>query len=111
MKLLTKILDKNKHYHVGLSGGMDSISLTHYLFVNGYNIKAVHVDHSISDKSNEWSKFCELFCKKLGVEFYSEKVNISDSNSNNLEDAARTARYKVFSSFGNIIVAHHEDRS
>ena len=58
---------------IGLSGGADSVVLTHILnnFSSVYNFKiiAVHVNHNIRGSEAERDeKFVQEFCESLGIE-------------------------------------------
>lgn len=92
-------------FMVGLSGGIDSIVLCHYLKMEGYTFTAIHVDHGINEKSNEWSDFCRDFCEEHRISFISRKVTLQ---GNNLENAARNARYKEIANHTKLLItAHH----
>lgn len=109
MLMKLDMLDTNDHYVVGLSGGKDSISLVHYLKNNTeIKFKAIYVNHNINENSNKWGDFCNDFCNDFDIPYEMVDVDLKNSGSNNLENAAREERYKAFKRFGNkIIVAHH----
>lgn len=99
---------------VGFSGGLDSTVLLHVLASQSSlqgKLLAVHINHGISKNSDQWQKHCQQFCINLGVDFRSETVEFD--RSSNLEERARTARYKVFSSLLTaqdcLILGHHLD--
>jgi tRNA(Ile)-lysidine synthase len=68
----------------------------------------MHVNHGIHEKSSEWESFVKNVCDAYGIDFLSAKVSLSGLN-NNLEYAAREARYKAFCEVGcdAILLAHH----
>ena len=100
---------------IGLSGGCDSVCLLK-VFVNlasryEIDLTAVHVNHCISKKSDEWEVFCRDLSKSLQVGFQSEKVSVDLRSGHGLEEAARDCRYSIFSKLpvDFIFLAHHLD--
>jgi len=98
------LLSGRKHILVGLSGGADSCALLRSLIdlseYFGYKVSAVHINHGIrGEEAQRDATFCENLCKKLGVAFYLENINvplISAKTCESIETAARKARYDVF---------------
>lgn len=86
---------------VGLSGGMDSVSLLALLsdYQRAHNppwqLAAIHVNHGLQSEAHEWQAFCEQLCRKLDIPLNVRKVTVSSTGS--LEAAAREARYGAFS--------------
>ncbi|MDG2017918.1 MAG: tRNA lysidine(34) synthetase TilS [Porticoccaceae bacterium] len=97
---------------VGLSGGMDSMLLLTLLNeqIESKRIQAVHINHGLSDNSDQWQQFAENYCQKMGVGFYAEKIHLVVSGEG-IEAAARKARYSVFDKLlvadGLLFLAHH----
>lgn len=90
---------------VGLSGGADSVALTHFLFVNKEKlgikkIVAVHLNHGIRGaEAYRDEKFAEQFCKSLGIEFLKFSADIpkeSEKTGESIEECARRIRYACF---------------
>ncbi len=121
MVRLEKFIHKN--ICVATSGGVDSMSLLHYLQTQqakyGYLLSAVHCEHGIrgEESVSDW-KFVEQTCKALGIPLYffaedcpmrAEKEKVS------LETAARNFRYESFfkliedKKVDYIATAHHLD--
>lgn len=99
---------------LGFSGGLDSTVLLHALTqcsTLGKQLIAVHVNHGISSKAQDWQDHCAQVCLESGVPFVAHKVIFNQEA--NLEEEARRARYGVFSSLlkegGCLILAHHQD--
>ncbi len=89
-------LDKPKNvYIVAFSGGFDSMCLLNCLKIITKNkIVAIHLNHNWRGKeSDNEEQNCKDFCKKIGVEFYSEKLPKSVSPT---ETEARNIRYAFF---------------
>ena len=99
---------------LGLSGGMDSILLLTLLKeqVGSRYIQAVHINHGLSENSDQWQQFAKDYFKKIGVEFYAEKIQLI-ATGEGIEAAAREARYSVFEKRlklgGLLFLAHHAD--
>ena len=92
-------------YWIALSGGCDSISLLHLMSQvrdeliqknANLNIKAVHVHHGLSAKADEWLEFCQQQCDALDIPLQHYQVNAQARRGQSPEEAARTARYEVF---------------
>ncbi|WP_299773245.1 tRNA lysidine(34) synthetase TilS [uncultured Pseudoteredinibacter sp.] len=108
---------------IAYSGGLDSsvllrtvVELRDKGLLGDCILKAIHVNHGLSDLANSWQGHCKAQCQQLGVEFYSQKVSLDDAtikSAGGLEAAARTARYQVFEQFmvgGDILLqGHHQD--
>ena len=103
------------HLALGLSGGIDSVSLLSILLhlapVQRFSLRAVHVDHGISLNSGKWARFCAALCARLQVPFDLETVDITPYRSFGLEGAARRARYNVFARVEAdfVVLAQHRD--
>jgi tRNA(Ile)-lysidine synthase len=99
---------------VGLSGGMDSILLLELLNekIESKRIQAVHINHGLSNNADQWQQFTQDYCNQLGVDYYSEKVELVETGDG-IEAAARKARYAVFEKCliknGLLFLAHHAD--
>lgn len=88
---------------VAVSGGIDSMSLLHYL--NSikedfdFELVAINVDHSIRDNSSNDSKFVEDYCREHRIrclKFKIDSLKIASEEKMCLEEAARKGRYGVF---------------
>ncbi len=92
---------------VGFSGGSDSLMLLLFLreFKKrrklNFKLLAVHINHSIrGNEADSDERLAQDIASELGVEFICERVNVpelSKEKSIGLEEAARKARYSVFS--------------
>lgn len=96
---------------VGLSGGCDSVVLTHLLhrLTPGFAFSAVHVHHGLSPNADAWADFCAAYCDRLGVPLAIRRVAVGLGGGLGLEAAARAARYQVFgeADIDCILLAHH----
>jgi tRNA(Ile)-lysidine synthase len=97
---------------VGVSGGVDSMVLLDILHRNrGFfckDFKVLHVNHHISKHSDSWARFVADHCESLGVRYEIADVDVA-GYGNNLEHAARQARYAAFAerSADMLVLAHH----
>ena len=97
---------------VALSGGIDSVVLLHFLNSNhAGSVRAIHINHNLSQFSNDWKEFCRELCENNNIEFKSIDLNIK--NSSNIEENARKSRYNSLKSNLSkdeiLCTAHHQD--
>lgn len=115
------MLEKGDRVVVGLSGGADSVCLTHVLYSLkdelGITLCAAHINHSIrGDEADSDEQFCRDFCKGLGIEIFVKKADVP-SMSRELhigeEECGRIVRYEFFSAVagqdGKIATAHNKN--
>ncbi len=107
---------------VGVSGGVDSVCLLHFLVYlskkKSFKVFAVHLNHGLRKEAAADAAFSKKFCKSLDVECYVEKANvkkIAKDNKLSIEHAARKARYAAFEKIAKkvkankVALAHHLD--
>ena len=113
----------NKRICVAVSGGVDSVTLLHYLKSCerecGYSLSAAHCEHGIrGEESLADMRFAEELCKAWGVPLFifSEDCPArAKREKDSLETAARNFRYESFTSLveGNkvdfVALAHHKN--
>ncbi len=78
----------DKKIVVALSGGIDSVVLLHFL--NKHypgKVRAIHINHNLSDYCHQWQSFCKNLCQKADINFKS--VDIFIENVSNVEEIAR----------------------
>ncbi len=105
---------------VGVSGGVDSMSLLHFLHANkellDIDVVAIHVNHGIREESDDEARFVVQKCREMGVRVYKFSIDapkIARERKLSLETAAREGRYGVFDAFvrkdivDKIALAHH----
>lgn len=92
---------------VAVSGGLDSVVLTHALAsicqtarrqldeFASIPLLAVHIDHGLQAASADWSLRCASIAKSLGCDFRAICVDVRRDGGKGLEAAARDARYSA----------------
>lgn len=116
-----KLLNRENHVLVALSGGSDSVCLLLTLAELGYRISAVHCNFRLrGEESNRDENFVRELCLKHGVKLYVrafDTVEYARKNKISIEMAARDLRYAYFEDLRKdigadvIAVAHHRDDS
>lgn len=103
---------------VALSGGMDSVVLLHSLVLQERfsSIRALHINHQLSDNADSWQRHCETLCASLEVPLTCISVDVLSAlgtNLEGLESRARNCRYEAFEkdiAVGEtFLLAHHAD--
>jgi tRNA(Ile)-lysidine synthase len=100
-------------YLVAYSGGLDSQVLLHLCSCLGVPVRAVHVHHGLQSQADAWVEHCAHTCSQLEIEFAVVYVDVSSSNGDSPEDAARKVRYAALE--GELkagecmLTAHHAD--
>lgn len=104
---------------VGLSGGTDSVVLTHLLHQAGFQVIAAHCNFQLrAAESDNEQAFVESFCSELGIELFVMRFETSAFaayKNISIQMAARELRYDWFEKLRvsqhctAIAVAHHAD--
>jgi len=89
---------------VGLSGGADSVALTHFLHSISKEKKteiiAVHINHGIrGEEALRDENFVKDFCENLSIKLIIKKFDVNKIAKNlkiGIEEAGRKIRYKAF---------------
>ncbi|MDR1354555.1 MAG: tRNA lysidine(34) synthetase TilS [Oscillospiraceae bacterium] len=101
------LLRKEERVLVCVSGGMDSVSLLHFLCCLDWqlNIWCCHVNHGIRGKeANRDEEFVIGLCKQLGVDLFVRRIDVPQTAKTqklSLEEAARNERYRIFEEIAN----------
>jgi tRNA(Ile)-lysidine synthase len=112
---LGESLEKSE-FVVGLSGGVDSITLLH-LFLQlrqhtGINFSAVHVNHGLSANGKQWQQHMQQLCDEQNVQLIVKQVTIKQQSRTSLEQQARDARYQAIADIAKpnaiLFTGHHQ---
>jgi tRNA(Ile)-lysidine synthase len=76
-----------------VSGGQDSIAMLLLAVLNGCEVTAFHVDHSLRHGSDQEAKIVAKLAEQIGASFVSKTVKVEPGA--NLEARARNARFEV----------------
>ncbi|NLD03834.1 MAG: tRNA lysidine(34) synthetase TilS, partial [Clostridiales bacterium] len=100
---------------LALSGGADSVALLHLLLelqkTNPFELTCVHINHGLRKASAGEERFVKALCYDLELSLLIQQVSVPKTG--NLEDAARTQRYKAIQQVRTetgaqvIALAHH----
>ncbi|MBN2306418.1 tRNA lysidine(34) synthetase TilS [Candidatus Peregrinibacteria bacterium] len=114
VKAALKTLPPFKKVVVGLSGGMDSVVLTHILKSMGYDIIVAHLNHQLrGPEADRDEAFVVALAKKWNLPYICKKAVIPERE--NIEGSARHLRYSFLEAEREayqadlIAVAHHFD--
>jgi tRNA(Ile)-lysidine synthase len=105
---------------IGLSGGADSVALTHILYraVGSEKLIAAHVNHNLRGaESLRDEMFVKEYCRRLGIELHVKSINIkqmAESSGLGEEECGRRERYGFFETLADgsndiIVTAHNAD--
>lgn len=117
------LIDKGDRILVACSGGVDSMSLLHFLYTfrNQLQIEiaAAHVDHMLrGQQSAEDGQLVEAYCKANEIPFFGCSIPIPEIYSKqggNVQAICRVGRYAYFSDillqegYNKLATAHHAD--
>ncbi len=113
--VLDRHLKPGARLALGLSGGVDSVVLFHFLVqlksCAGFDLFCVHVHHGLSDQADTWAHFCEHLCQTRGIACEVHRVQIDRADPAGIEAAARRERQRIFSRLDVdcVLTAHHQD--
>lgn len=106
---------------VGVSGGIDSMCLLHFLHEHreklDIEVVAIHINHGIREESDDEARFVMNKCKEMGVRVYKFSIDapkLARDKKISIETAAREGRYGVFETLikrdvvDKIALAHHQ---
>ncbi|MFT4268337.1 MAG: tRNA lysidine(34) synthetase TilS [Xenophilus sp.] len=97
---------------VGFSGGADSTALLAACARRWPGqVAAVHVHHGLQAAADDFERHCAGLCRHLGVLLQVHRVDARAAPGESPEDAARRARYAVFSARPepSVALGHHAD--
>ncbi len=118
IKTHLSFLEKSKIL-IAISGGIDSVVLTHLCYKIGLNVALAHCNFNLRGaESNADQAFVEQLADTLGLEVFTQHFDTQVYAKNNkcsIQMAARELRYNWFTdlaqqlNFDYIVTAHHAD--
>ena len=104
---------------IAISGGIDSVILTHLCCKLGLNVTLAHCNFNLRGKESDADEaFVFKLAENLGLELFIERFNTNayaKSNKRSIQMAARELRYHWFKelavqlNFNYVLTAHHAD--
>jgi tRNA(Ile)-lysidine synthase len=96
-----RLLSAGDRIVIGLSGGPDSVTLSHLLpeAARAFGAEVValaHLNHQLRPEADEDEAFCRALAEQLGLPFDADRVDVravAARERTSLEDAGRTVRY------------------
>ncbi len=98
---------------IAYSGGLDSSCLLYacqHIFTQASSLKilnqlsqskpilkAIHIDHGLSDNAETWAEHCQSQCDSLGIPLIIAKATLDLNSGLGIEAEARKARYQLLS--------------
>ncbi|MGC8864952.1 MAG: tRNA lysidine(34) synthetase TilS [Bacteroidales bacterium] len=120
LKTLT-VTPQKQHFLLAVSGGPDSMAMTHLFFRAGLHISVVHCNFGLrAAESDREEMFVKEWMSKKGIPVYTKKFNTrnyADERGVSIQLAARELRYEWFEELRQqigaqwIATAHHLDDS
>ncbi len=113
VETVSSFFDYSEQIVVGVSGGADSMTLLHCLYISDKNFQliAAHLNHNLRGKeSDEDQEFVRSFCFRRGIRFVLKSVYISKIARHggiSVELCGRNERYRFFEQFGCRIATAH----
>jgi tRNA(Ile)-lysidine synthase len=108
IRVIKQILPKERHYHLAVSMGVDSVAAMFWMRWKGYNFTPLHFDHNLRPQNGIMHERFHELCSKLGIEGKSDIW----AKGMGTEAECRQARldfYKRAAGGGIIVTAHHLD--
>ena len=116
-----KLINAGEVIGVGVSGGIDSMSLLHFLNEHkeklDIEVVAIHINHGIREESDDEAYFVLQKCREMGVRVYKFTIDapkLARDKKLSIETAAREGRYGVFETLvrkdivDKVALAHHQ---
>ncbi len=106
-----------RRYWIAYSGGCDSHVLLHAMAALGEQlavpIHAIHINHGLQSQARDWEAHCQQVCDGLSIPLEVARVDAAHASGESPEEAARVARYRIFTEIlqddDMLLMAHHQD--
>ena len=101
------LLDKNRKYLVGVSGGVDSMALLDMLVKKAYNVIVVHYNYHFREDSDLDENLVRSYCQNHHLPFYVRQGDKKEYQKGNMEDNRRTKKMKDITKYQGVIPAFY----
>ena len=88
------LLDKNKRYLLGVSGGPDSMALLDMM--HDYNIVVAHVNYNLRNDTEKDYQVVHDYCMMHHIPFFYKEFTQEDYKEGNFQSVARDMRYQFY---------------
>lgn len=104
---------EDKTYWLAYSGGLDSQVLLSVCAKLGINLRAIHINHSVSPNAKVWAEHCKFSCENYAIKYIERTIQLDLNAGDSFEEVARKQRYAIFAEYmqaGDVLfTAHHQD--
>lgn len=101
------LISKLDHFYCGVSSGIDSIALAHYLVTKKYNFSIVHINNKFTTHDDLMAESVVKFCDDFHIK-YKMVVSIPDVESGHgKEDSCRKTRIDAFKELDSTVLTAH----
>ncbi len=110
-----ELLDTQKKYIIGVSGGCDSMALLDMLVKNNYQVIIAHVNYNLRNDTEEDYKVVHDYALLHNVPFEYKEVTSNEYKEGNFQSVARDIRYDFYKELydhyhaDGLLLAHHKD--
>jgi tRNA(Ile)-lysidine synthetase-like protein len=108
IRVIKQIFPKDKHYHLAVSMGVDSVAAMFWMRWKGYSFTPLHFDHNLRPQNGVMHERFNQLCSKLGIEGKSD-IWVKGMGTEAECRQARLDFYKSTAGGGTIVTAHHLD--
>ena len=105
IKVIKKILPKDRIYHVAVSMGVDSVAALVFLRSKGYKVIPIHFNHNMRAQNYDMMDRFHTFCDHLNLVGHCH-IGIDLNTEAGCRDA-RLEFYKTVAKNGTVVTAHH----
>ncbi len=113
-------IPQDRRILVGVSGGVDSVTLLHALVSGGFRkVTVLHLNHGLRGREGSGdARFVTALCRRLKVPIIADRADVAAlarEQKLSIETAARRARYAFFAKAARrtrcrtLVLAHHAD--
>ena len=116
-RIIKKYIGKNEKVLLAVSGGVDSVVLTHLCSIHDVQFDIAHCNYQLRGEDSELDEsFVKSLATKYAAAFFLKKIDLKNSSpTKNIQLSARNFRYDFFNElyltgkYKFILTAHHKD--